>query len=91
LLKADKVKVRIIAMQAFTYIARAIGPFDVLLTLLGNLQVQEQQIHICRIFAIAILAEKCRTFNVLPVFMNEDGMPDINVQNGTLKSIQFLF
>jgi hypothetical protein len=43
LLKADKATVRIIATQAFAYIARAIGPFDVLLALLGNQQVQERR------------------------------------------------
>jgi splicing factor 3B subunit 1 len=91
LLKADKAKVRIIATRAFAYIARAIGPFDVLLALLANLQVQERQIRICTTSAIAILAENCGTFNVLPALMNEYRTPDLNVQNGTLKAFQFLF
>jgi splicing factor 3B subunit 1 len=40
LLRADKGKVRRIATQAFISIERAIRPFDVLLALLRNLQVQ---------------------------------------------------
>jgi hypothetical protein len=38
LLELLKAKVRIIAAQAFAYIAPAIGPFNALLALLGNLQ-----------------------------------------------------
>jgi splicing factor 3B subunit 1 len=91
LLKADRRKVRITAVNAFASIAAAIGPFDVLLALLNNLQVQERQIRLCTTSAIAVLAERCGTFNVLPALMNEYRTPDANVQNGTLKAIQFLF
>jgi splicing factor 3B subunit 1 len=91
LLKADRRKVRAIATEAFAYIAKAIGPFDVLLALLNNLQVQERQIRLCTTSAIAVLADKCGPFIVLPALMNEYRTPDANVQNGTLKAIQFLF
>jgi splicing factor 3B subunit 1 len=91
LLKADRRKVRNKSVAAFASIAKAIGPFDVLLALLNNLQVQERQIRLCTTSAIAVLAEKCGPFNVLPALMNEYRTPDANVQNGTLKAIQFLF
>jgi splicing factor 3B subunit 1 len=91
LLKADRKRVRSAAVNAFAYIAKAIGPFDVLLALLNNLQVQERQIRLCTTSAIAVLAERCGAFNVLPALMNEYRAQDANVQNGTLKAIQFLF
>ena len=91
LLKADRRKVRTAAINAFACIAKAIGPFDVLLALLNNLQVQERQIRLCTTSAIAVLAEKCGPHIVLPALMNEYRTPDVNVQNGTLKAIQYLF
>ena len=39
------------------YIAKAIGPHDVLATLLNNLKVQERQNRVCTTVAIAIVAE----------------------------------
>ncbi|OHS94394.1 U2 snRNP component prp10 [Tritrichomonas foetus] len=91
LLKADKKKVRNAAIETFSYIAKSIGPFDVLLALLNNLQVQERQIRLCTTAAIAVLAENCGPYNILPALMNEYRTPDTNVQNGTLKGLQFLF
>ena len=38
----------------FGYIAKAIGPHDVLATLLNNLKVQERQNRVCTTVAIAI-------------------------------------
>jgi hypothetical protein len=49
------------------------------------------KIRICTTSAIAVLADNCGTFNILPELLNEDRTPDVNVQNGTLKAIQFLF
>jgi hypothetical protein len=53
------------------YIAKAIGPQDVLVTLLNNLKVQERQNRVCTTVAIAIVAETCSPFTVLPALMNE--------------------
>lgn len=53
------------------YIAKAIGPQDVLATLLNNLKVQERQNRVCTTVAIAIVAETCSPFTVLPALMNE--------------------
>ena len=78
-------------MNTFGYIAKAIGPHDVLATLLNNLKVQERQNRVCTTVAIAIVAETCSPFTVLPGLMNEYRVPELNIQNGVLKSLSFLF
>lgn len=70
---------------------QAIGPHDVLATLLNNLKVQERQLRVCTTVAIAIVAETCAPFTVLPAIMNEYRVPEINVQNGVLKALSFMF
>ena len=67
------------------------SPQDVLATLLNNLKVQERQYRVCTTVAIAIVAETCSPFTVLPALMNEYRVPELNVQNGVLKSLSFLF
>ena len=67
------------------------GPLDVLEILLNNLRVQERQNRVCTTVAIAIVAETCAPFTVLPALMNEYRVPELNVQNGVLKSLSFLF
>jgi len=62
-----------------------------LATLLNNLKVQERQNRVCTTVAIAIVAETCSPFTVLPGLMNEYRVPELNVQNGVLKSLSFLF
>lgn len=91
LLKAHKKAIRRAAVNTFGYIAKAIGPQDVLATLLNNLKVQERQNRVCTTVAIAIVAETCSPFTVLPALMNEYRIPELNVQNGVLKSLSFLF
>merc|ERR1712160_114906 len=66
MLKAHKKAIRRATVNTFGYIAKAIGPQDVLATLLN-------------------------TFKVLPGLMNEYRIPELNVQNGVLKSLSFLF
>ena len=66
-------------------------PQDVLATLLNNLKVQERQNRVCTTVAIAIVAETCSPFTVLPALMNEYRVPELNVQNGVLKSLSFMF
>lgn len=78
-------------MNTFGYIAKAIGPQDVLVTLLNNLKVQERQNRVCTTVAIAIVAETCAPFTVLPALMNEYRVPELNVQNGVLKSLRYSF
>jgi hypothetical protein len=56
-----------------------------LATLLNNLRVQERQNRVCTTVAIAIVAETCSPFTVLPALMNEYRVPELNVQNGVLK------
>jgi len=46
---------------------------------------------VCTTVAIAIVAETCGPFTVLPAVMNEYRVPEMNVQNGVLKSLSFLF
>merc|ERR1711959_631037 len=82
MLKAHKKGIRRAAVNTFGYIAKAIGPQDVLATLLNNLKVQERQNRVCTTVAIAIVAETCGPFTVLPALMNEYRVPELNVQNG---------
>lgn len=70
LLKAHKKNIRRAAITTFGYIARAIGPQDVLVTLLNNLKVQERQLRVCTTVAIAIVSQSCGPFTVLPALMN---------------------
>jgi splicing factor 3B subunit 1 len=91
MLKAHKKGIRRAAVNTFGYIAKAIGPQDVLCTLLNNLRVQERQNRVCTTVAIAIVAETCAPFTVLPALMNEYRVPELNVQNGVLKALSFLF
>ena len=91
MLKAHKKSIRRAAVNTFGYIAKAIGPQDVLHTLLNNLKVQERQLRVCTTVAIAIVAETCSPFTVLPALMNEYRIPELNVQNGVLKALSFMF
>jgi splicing factor 3B subunit 1 len=91
LLKAPRKAIRKSAVSTFGSIARAIGPHDVLTTLLNNLKVQERTQRVCTTVAIAIVAEKCKPYTVVPALMNEYRIPEMNVQNGVLKSLSFLF
>merc|ERR1719401_474629 len=91
LLKAHKKAIRRAAVSTFGYIAKAIGPQDVLHTLLNNLKVQDRQMRVCTTVAVAIVAETCGPFTVLPALMNEYRVPELNIQNGVLKALSFLF
>ena len=91
ILKAPRKSIRRAATVTFGFIARAIGPQDVVHTLLQNLKVQERQMRVCTTVAIAIVAETCAPFTILPALMNEYRVPDGNVQNGVLKSLNFMF
>jgi len=91
LLKAHKKSIRRASVSTFGFIARAIGPQDVLHTLLNNLKVQDRQMRVCTTVAIAIVAETCGPFTVLPALMNEYRVPELNIQNGVLKALSFMF
>ncbi|KAF9626278.1 hypothetical protein IFM89_031791 [Coptis chinensis] len=90
-LKAHKKRIRRATVNTFGHIAKAIGPQDVLATLLNNLKVQEHQNCVCVTVAIAIVAETCCPFTMLPSLINEYRVPELNMQNGVLKSLSFLF
>jgi splicing factor 3B subunit 1 len=91
LLKAQKKAIRRATVHTFGYIAKAIGPHDVIATLLNNLKVQERQLRLCTTIAIGIVANQCGPFTVLPAMMNEYRTPELFVQNGILKSMSFMF
>lgn len=91
LLKAQKKSIRRATVHTFGYIAKAIGPHDVIATLLNNLKVQERQLRLCTTIAIGIVAQQCGPFTVLPAMMNEYRTPELFVQNGILKSTSFMF
>jgi splicing factor 3B subunit 1 len=90
LLKAHKKSIRRVTINTFGYIARAIGPSDVLAILLMNLRVQDRQSRVCSIIAIAVVAEACEPFTVIPMLLTEYRTPELNVQNGVLKALSFL-
>ncbi|PWN21597.1 putative splicing factor 3b subunit 1 [Microstroma glucosiphilum] len=90
LLKAHKKAIRRAAVNTFGYLARAIGPQDVLQVLLTNLKIQERQSRVCSTVAIAIVAETCGPFTTIPAILAEYRTPELNVQNGCLKSLSFL-
>lgn len=63
--------IRRAAVNCFGYIAKAIGPQDVLATLLNNLRVADRTMRVCTTVAIAIVAETCEPYTVIPALMNE--------------------
>jgi splicing factor 3B subunit 1 len=91
MLRSTRKSIRRASVSTFGHIAKAIGPQDVLVTLLNNLKVQERQNRVCTTVAIAIVAESCAPFTVIPALMNEYRVPEMNVQNGVLKATSFLF
>ncbi|KAL7424559.1 U2 snRNP component prp10 [Cryptotrichosporon argae] len=91
LLKAHKRAIRRAAVNSFGYIAKAIGPQDVLSVLLTNLKVQERQSRVLSTVAIAIVAETCGPFTCIPAILNEYRTPELNVRNGCLKALAFVF
>lgn len=91
MLRAHKKGIRRATVNTFGFIAKGIGPQDVLATLLSNLRVQERQSRVCTCVAIAIVAEICGPFTILPAIMNDYRVPEMNVQNGVLKSMSFIF
>jgi splicing factor 3B subunit 1 len=91
MVRAHKKAIRRAAVSTFGFIAKAIGPQDVLHTLLNNLKVQDRQMRVCTTVAIAIVAETCGPFTVLPALMNEYRVPELNIQNGVLKALSFVF
>ena len=91
ILKAHRKNICRAILNIFCYIAKAIGPQELLMTLLNNLKVQERQIRVCTTVAIAIVSETCGPFTVIPALMNEYRVRELNTQNGVLKSFAFLF
>ncbi|KAG7364512.1 splicing factor 3B subunit 1 [Nitzschia inconspicua] len=91
MLRAHKKAIKRAAVSTFGFIAKAIGPQDVLHVLLNNLKVQDRNMRVCTTVAIAIVAETCGPFTVLPALMNEYRVPEINIQNGVLKAMSFMF
>lgn len=90
LLKAHKKAIRRAAVNSFGYIARALGPQDVLQVLLTNLRVQERQSRVTSTVAIAIVAETCGPFTCIPAILNEYRTAELNVRTGSLKALSFL-
>ncbi|CAG9460321.1 unnamed protein product [Pedinophyceae sp. YPF-701] len=91
MLRAPKKAIRRAAVNTFGYIADAVGPQDVLVALLNTLKVQDRQTRVCTTVAIGIVAETCEPFTVVPALLNEYRVPEMNVQNGVLKSFSFMF
>eukprot|EP00127_Corallochytrium_limacisporum_P004196 Clim_evm141s157 gene=Clim_evmTU141s157 len=91
LLNAPRKPIRKAAVAAFGVISRAVGPQDILATLLDNLRLQDRSLRVCSTVAIAVVAENCNPYTVLPSLLNEYRVREMNVQNGVLKALAFLF
>ncbi|KAF9071288.1 small nuclear ribonucleoprotein [Rhodocollybia butyracea] len=91
LLKAHKKGIRRAAVNSFGYIAKSLGPQDVLSVLLTNLRVQDRQSRVCSTVAIAIVAETCGPFTCIPAILNEYRTAELNVRTGCLKALSFVF
>ena len=91
LLKAHKKGIRRAAVNSFGYIAKSLGPQDMLSVLLTNLCKQERQSPVCSIVAIAIVAETCGPFMCIPAILNEYRTAELNVRTGCLKALSFMF
>ena len=91
LMRAQRKGIRKASTICLGCIAQAIGPQEVLGTLLNNLKVQERQIRLCTAVSIGIIAQKCGAYTILAQLLNEYRYPEVNVQNGVLKSISFIF
>ncbi|CCK70024.1 U2 snRNP complex subunit HSH155 KNAG_0D02750 [Huiozyma naganishii CBS 8797] len=91
MLKSPKKRILRTANDTFGYIAKAIGPQDILVVLLNNLKIQERQSRVSTAVAIGIVAETCGPYTVIPALMNEYKTPDTNVKNGILKAMTFMF
>ena len=91
LLKATRKATRKAAIAAFGSLARAVGPLDVLGILLDNLSTLDRQARVCSTVAIAVVADACEPFTVIPALMNEYRTPATQVRTGVLKAFSFLF
>jgi len=90
-LMAPRRKIRQATVDAFGHISVAIGAQDVLLLLLNNLRVPERTNRISTTVAMAVVADRAGPYTVIPALMNEYRVPDLNVQNGVLKALSFMF
>ncbi|KAK7033247.1 putative splicing factor 3b subunit 1 [Favolaschia claudopus] len=91
LVKARRKNIRRAAVNTFGYIAKSIGPQDVISVLLTNLRVQDRQSRVCSSIAIAIVAETCGAFTCIPAILNEYRTAELNVRTGCLKALTFVF
>ena len=82
---------RTAAVNSFGYIAKSLGPQDVLSVLLTNFRMQERQSRVCSTVAIAIVAETCGPFTCIPAILNEYWTAELNVRTGGLKALAFVF
>ncbi|KAI8870753.1 ARM repeat-containing protein [Ramicandelaber brevisporus] len=90
-LESRRKSTRRAAISTIGSISRAVGPQEVLTKLLANLRVSNRQMRVCTTVAIAIVADMCFPFTVIPVLVNEYRIPEQNIQSGVLKAIAFLF
>ena len=90
-LTARKRQIRQATVHALGHIAVAIGSQDVLHILMNNLRVPDRTNRVSTTVAMAVVADKAGPYTVIPALMNEYRTPDLNVQNGVLKALSFMF
>ncbi|KAK6151376.1 hypothetical protein DH2020_014011 [Rehmannia glutinosa] len=91
MLKAHKKGIRESNCQHFRLYRKGYRPTRCSRNIVKQPQSPRTQNRVCTTVAIAIVAETCSPFTVLPALMNEYRVPELNVQNGVLKSLSFLF
>jgi splicing factor 3B subunit 1 len=91
ILGCDRKAIRRAAVNTFGFVAKSVGPKDIVTSLLSNLKIYERRERVCSSIAIAVIAESCYPFTVLPSLLLEYKVPDIFVQNGVLKALSFIF
>ncbi len=92
MLKAHKKSIRKAAVFTFGWVAKAIGPQDILGILMNNLKVQERQSRVCSVIAIAVVADACGAFTVLPFLLADYRLGgELNIRTGVLKALSYIF
>ena len=91
LLKAPRKSIRRAAVSTFGFIAKAIGPQDVLHTLLNNLRSRTGRIAFVQRWQLLLLLRRAPPAHCAPSIDERVPCSDLNVQNGVLKALSFLF
>ena len=96
LLNAQRRGTRRATAAAFGDIAVAVNPNTIVTKLLDNLRKDERKERICTENALAVIAERCQPFTVIPFLINEYKLCEgtaaaVTIQRAVLKTLRFIF